>query len=115
MSLDRRASVNDAMARELQLMVEEACQVRGTLRDPATVVRLLAFHARSMRTAIAAGGDAKVLLAPISAAPREKGRRLSRPRSSGGSKLPPRRGRGVLQAVSSAHEVLVFSQALESL
>jgi len=69
--LDQRVGADALDGRELQMLIEDACQVRGALSNPATVARLLAFHAGSMRTAIDAGGDSAVLLAPISAALRE--------------------------------------------
>lgn len=56
---------------KLQLLIEDGCQVRGAITEPAQVARLLALHATRMRDAIAATGNVDALLAPISAALRD--------------------------------------------
>ncbi len=70
-ALDRPAATYDRVARELQLLLDDGCQVRGAITDPALVARLLAYHARHMRDAITGTGDVDALLAPISAALRD--------------------------------------------
>lgn len=69
--LDEATAADAQMTRELQLLLEDGCQVRGAITDPALVARLLAYHARHMRDAIAGTGNVDALLAPISAALRQ--------------------------------------------
>lgn len=56
---------------DLTRLVDGACQVRGSLKAPREVARLLAWHGRQMRDSIVATRQAKELLSPISAALRE--------------------------------------------
>jgi hypothetical protein len=66
--LDKVLTPGAAAFRDLTLLVESACQVRGSHAAPKGVARLLAYHARNMRDAIEAAGDPKVLLASINKA-----------------------------------------------
>lgn len=52
----------------LVALVEAGCAVRSSLRRPAEVARLLAYHARRMVEAIDAAGRPEELLAPIAEA-----------------------------------------------
>lgn len=67
-ALDKPPAALPNSPRELQLLLEDGCQVRGVISQPATVARLLAYHAKHMRDAITDTGDVDALLAPISAA-----------------------------------------------
>lgn len=70
-ALDKKATVDPQITRELQLLLEDGCQVRGAMTEPELVARLLAYHGTHMRDAIVGAGDADALLAPISAALRD--------------------------------------------
>ncbi len=69
--LDGPIRADGRATRNLQLLLEEGCQVRGALTEPALVAQLLAYHAKHMRDAIAGSGNVDTLLAPISAALRD--------------------------------------------
>lgn len=58
-------------AESLVALLEAGCAVRSTLRRPAQVASLLAYHARHMVQAIEAAGSPKDLLAPIAGALRD--------------------------------------------
>lgn len=70
-ALDGPVAADGRISRDLQLLLEDGCQVRGNMTDPALVARLLAHHAKHMRDSITGTGNADVLLAPISAALRD--------------------------------------------
>lgn len=63
--LDSRVRVDQETATALVGMLDRACQVRGSLGDPADVAVLLAFHAGRIRDAVEATGHAAELLEPI--------------------------------------------------
>ena len=64
--LDLQApSVRPAALRDLTMLVESGCLVRGNYGSPKTVASLLAYHARNMRDAVVAAGDPAELLSSI--------------------------------------------------
>jgi hypothetical protein len=63
--LDRSRNDLGNRPRDLAALIEQGCQVRGTLADPKVVANFLAYHARGMRDSINGSGDPLVLLAPI--------------------------------------------------
>jgi SAM-dependent methyltransferase len=69
--LETKLAVGTETAAAFVGMLDTACQVRGSLRDPEDLARLLAFHAGRMRDAVEATGNAKDLLEPIHAAMRD--------------------------------------------
>lgn len=70
-ALDGPATAPATSLDDLAVMVDAACQVRGTLKAPREVARLLAWHGRQMRDSIVATRQSKELLSPITAALRE--------------------------------------------
>lgn len=63
--LDHAAGDLGNAPRDLALLLQQACQVRGNLIAPKLVASFLAFHGRHMRESIKMSGDPVVLLGPI--------------------------------------------------
>lgn len=63
--LDNPRSLIAGSAERLQLLLEQACQVRGTLSNPQIVASFLAYHAKRMSNSIHASGEEATLLNPI--------------------------------------------------